>query len=100
MNLSLMVYALAVGMGNDIGIVECLVLFPPVLLVQTLPISIAGWGVREGAMVTLFAFAGVSADSALALSLLFGVAIAVTSLPGAILWVLSGKRTVADGDTA
>jgi Lysylphosphatidylglycerol synthase TM region len=46
-----------------------LVLVPPVILVMTVPVSIAGWGVRETAMVVAFGFVGVSGDSALALFL-------------------------------
>ncbi len=52
-----------------------------------IPISFAGWGIREGAMVTLFAFAGVNADTALALSLAFGVALLAVSLPGCAWWL-------------
>ena len=38
---------------------QALLLVPPVILVATIPISIAGWGLREGAMMTVFAYAGL-----------------------------------------
>ena len=38
-------------------------------------------------MVALFAFAGVNADTALALSLALGVALLATSLPGCAWWL-------------
>jgi uncharacterized membrane protein YbhN (UPF0104 family) len=43
------------------------------LLVSRLPISVAGWGVREGVSVSLFAASGVPADLALAMSIIFGL---------------------------
>ena len=32
----------------------------PVILVATIPISIAGWGVRESAMMVAFSYAGLA----------------------------------------
>ena len=91
-NLTLGVYVLALGLKLDVTWVDCIVLFPPALLLTTLPISIAGWGVREGAMVAVFALVGVPTDGALVLSILFGLLDALISLPGGIVWVLSGDR--------
>jgi len=84
------VYVLAGAAGIEVGLVDCLILVPPVLLVSMVPISIAGWGVREGAMVTAFGFAGVAADQAFVLSVLFGLVIMVVGLPGGLVWLLSG----------
>jgi uncharacterized membrane protein YbhN (UPF0104 family) len=81
------VYAFAVGLHLSLSVWDCLALFPPVILVTLIPISFAGWGLREGAMVALFAFAGVNADTALALSLAFGVALLAASLPGCACWL-------------
>ena len=49
-------------------------------------------GVREGAMVAVFALVGVPTDGALVLSILFGLLDALISLPGGVVWVLSGDR--------
>ena len=94
-NLSLAVYVLAVGLGLDVHALDCLVLVPPVVLIVTLPISIAGWGVRETAMVTAFGFVGVPEHSSLALSILFGLVVIVTGLPGGLIWLLSRDRAAA-----
>ena len=48
---------------------------PPVLLIATVPISIAGWGVRESGMIAAFAYAGLAESDGLMLSILFGAAI-------------------------
>ena len=91
-NVTLCVYVLALGLKLDVTLMECLALFPPVLLVTTLPISIAGWGVREGAMVAAFGLVGVPSEGALVLSLLFGLVAMAVSLPGGIVWLRSGER--------
>ena len=97
-NLSLVVYLLALALDIDLSLLNCLVLFPPVLLAQIVPFSVAGWGVREGASVALFALAGVAADQALALSILFGLVAVIISLPGVVLWLLSGRRSLKDAE--
>ena len=72
-NVSLACFVMASALGLSVTLLDCLVLIPPVLLVMSVPISIGGWGVREGAMVWMFALVGVSQDAALTLSLFFGV---------------------------
>lgn len=94
-NLSFTVYLLALALDIDVGVVDCMVLVPPVILFTTLPISISGWGVREGAMVVAFGFVGVADHAALALSLLWGLSIILTSLPGGIMWLMSGGKAAA-----
>ena len=91
-NLSLEAYALAVGLGLNVDVIDCLVLVPPVILIMTLPISIAGLGLRETAMVVAFGYVGVEAHSALVLSVLFGLANMATALPGGLVWLLSAEH--------
>ena len=93
-NLSLAVYVLARGLDLDVDALDCIVLVPPVILIMTLPISIAGWGVRETAMVAAFGFVGVSAQSALVLSVLFGIMTMVTALPGGLVFLMTGDDNV------
>lgn len=90
LNLTVTVWLLAKGLGLGVDLLDCLALVPPVILVATLPISVSGWGVRETAMVTAFAFVGVAAPSALAMSILFGVLVVLTSLPGGLFWLAAG----------
>jgi hypothetical protein len=67
------------------------VLVPLVVLVSMLPVSVAGWGVREGAMVVALGAVGVDRATALTTSVLFGLALAATGIPGGLLW-LYGRR--------
>jgi len=75
---------------------DCLVLVPSVLLLATVPVSVAGWGLREGAMVAAFGLLGVAAGGAAAVSVLFGLGLIVLSLPGGLLWFIGSDRRVAD----
>ena len=65
---------------------------PPVLLIAMMPISIAGWGVRESSMIAAFAYAGLAPSDGLTLSILFGAVRFAIGAVGGILWILSGMR--------
>ena len=85
------VWLAARGLGIEAGLGDCLVVVPPVIIATLLPVSIAGWGVREGAMVFGFGLLGVAAADALALSILVGIANVAAGLPGAALWLAERK---------
>lgn len=89
---ALSVFVLAASLEYRVSLIDCIILMPPVILATAIPISIAGWGVREGAMVVAFGYAGLSTHDALALSVLFGAAMVCASLPGGLVWVASGGR--------
>lgn len=76
-------YALTRGVGGSMGVIDALIVLPPVLLAIALPISIAGWGVREGAIVAGFAPLGIDAETAVLVSILVGLLNMAISLPGA-----------------
>jgi uncharacterized membrane protein YbhN (UPF0104 family) len=57
-------------------------LVPLVLTAMVIPLSVAGWGLREGAAAGLLPLAGVSPEAAVAASLAFGAVILAGSLPG------------------
>lgn len=88
----LSVWTLAVGLGLDLPLGAAVCLVPPVILATALPISIAGWGVREGAMVGVLGLVGIGADEAFAVSVLFGLGLVLTALPGAGFWLADRGR--------
>ena len=90
--LSLIVFLLSQSLFLNLSFLDCLVLIPPVVLVSTIPISIAGWGVREAAMITLLALVGVAEADAFVLSVLFGLLTFGLSLPGGIVWIIGGYK--------
>jgi hypothetical protein len=58
-----------------------------VLLAMAVPISIGGWGPREGAAAWAFALAGLGAAAGVTTAVIYGVLALVASLPGAIVLV-------------
>jgi len=56
----------------------------PVLILSAAPVSIAGFGVREGSYVLLLGYAGVNATTATLFSLLTAAVFALASAPGAL----------------
>ncbi len=77
-------FFLGQGIGLTFSVQIYLVMVPPVILLTLLPISLAGWGVREGAMVAFFLLIGAEKSQVLTFSLLYGLVVLVASLPGVI----------------
>tara|TARA_Y100001970_G_scaffold294127_1_gene447204 strand:+ start:48099 stop:49085 length:987 start_codon:yes stop_codon:yes gene_type:complete len=88
----LVIHLLSSGIGIEINFLTLMTLIPPVMLLATLPISVAGWGVREGAMVAALGYIGINSGDALALSVLFGFVTIAASIPGALLWIAIGHK--------
>lgn len=84
---SLAVFLIARSLALELGVLTCLVLVPPVILLTILPISMAGWGVRELGMISALGYAGVAAADALLISITLGVLIVLLSLPGGWIWL-------------
>lgn len=87
------VWLVAHALAIKVGLIDCLVLVPPIVLVTTLPISIAGWGVRESATVVGFGFVGVAPVDAVALSVTFGLVQIAIGLPGGLVWMMQRRQT-------
>jgi len=66
---------------------DAAVLFTVMVGVALVPISIGGWGLRELAVISLLANHGIAPERALLFSVCFGLALAVGSLPGAVVWL-------------
>src|ERR1700730_16429292 len=91
----LVFWMLGQSLGLPITLQQWFIVAPTVLLVSMLPISIGGWGVREGAMVVALHGFGISAEDALLPSVLFGLCAVAATLPGGILWIIN-KDAVAE----
>jgi glycosyltransferase 2 family protein len=72
----------AEAVGVRLDLVEILALVPIILFTMLVPLTVSGWGLREGAAAALFPLAGASSSSGLAASVAFGLAFIVTVLPG------------------
>jgi uncharacterized membrane protein YbhN (UPF0104 family) len=73
---------------------------PPISLIQLVPISLAGWGIREAGMVVILAGFGVPAEAALAISVLMGLLLLAIGLPGGLIWLTNWDIAQARPKTA
>lgn len=82
----------ALAIAAPVSFTEMLLLIPPISLVTLMPISIAGWGVREQAMQVAFSYAGLSAADGVTISLLFGAVYFIVGAAGGLAWLLSSEK--------
>jgi hypothetical protein len=75
------------SVGAPLSFGDCAVTLAPGLLVALIPVSLGGWGMREGAFVVLLGFYGIRPEQSLVVSILFGLALLAASLPGLALWL-------------
>ncbi|MBS0530251.1 MAG: flippase-like domain-containing protein [Proteobacteria bacterium] len=71
---------------------EVFQLIPPVMLITMLPISIAGWGVREASMALAFGYAGLPTNEGVNISLLFGAVFFIVGALGGLIWIVSAEK--------
>jgi uncharacterized membrane protein YbhN (UPF0104 family) len=84
--------AVAEGLGIPIALSHMAVLVPLSFVVQMLPVSLNGFGVREATFSFYFARLGLPLESAIALSLLATGLVMLLSLLGAAVYVARGGR--------
>ena len=81
------VWMIAYALHAPVGLEQAAILVPPVILVTAVPISIGGWGVREGVMVAAFSFVGLPQVDGFAISVMLGILLFLVGIVGGILWV-------------
>ncbi|MEM6940889.1 MAG: lysylphosphatidylglycerol synthase transmembrane domain-containing protein [Pseudomonadota bacterium] len=83
-------YACARATGTVIPPEGWATLIPLVLIAMLVPLSIGGWGWREGAAAALFPLINAPASAGVAASLAYGSAILIAALPAALLLLTRG----------
>jgi hypothetical protein len=89
------IFVFASDMGLPLTALDCLLLIPPITLLSAIPISISGWGVREGVMIGALGTMGIGTEQALVLSVLLGFALLANGLIGVLPLAFGGDRFVA-----
>jgi uncharacterized membrane protein YbhN (UPF0104 family) len=98
--LSLLVHILAVviawcvvqSIAAPVAFGQVFQLIPPVMLITMLPISIAGWGVREATMGLAFGYAGLMTNEGINISLLYGAVSFIVGAFGGLVWIFSAEK--------
>lgn len=89
----LTMYGISLSIDTHLSFQMLLIAVPPVFLLTIVPISLAGWGIREGAMVGLFTLVGANPTKILAMSILYGLLLIISALPGSYFWIKNKKIT-------
>lgn len=89
----------ALALGISMPAVAVAALVPLILFAMVLPLSVAGWGLREGAAALLFPVMGATAAAGLATSIAFGLVFLLTTLPGLLVPLLTAPSAHAKGET-
>ncbi|HEX4411541.1 MAG TPA: lysylphosphatidylglycerol synthase transmembrane domain-containing protein [Xanthobacteraceae bacterium] len=100
----LTMFVLVRSLGVALRFSDCMVLAPLVVLITTLPVSLGGWGVREGSTVGLFGLVGVPPAVSLSASILIGLLTTLISVPGVVVWlrwsrIMAAGKNMANGDS-
>lgn len=85
---------LGMALGFEVNPLTFALLVPLVFFVALLPISFAGWGVREAGAIWLFGLVGIQKESALILSVAYGSMLILAGLPGLILFIRGKRNTL------
>lgn len=83
----LTMYGLSLSLSLELSFQTLLIAVPPVFLLTIIPLSLAGWGIREGAMVGVFMLVGADQTKILAMSILYGLLLIISALPGSYFWI-------------
>ncbi|MEM7693267.1 MAG: lysylphosphatidylglycerol synthase transmembrane domain-containing protein [Pseudomonadota bacterium] len=83
----------AFAVGADLSLLAALTVVPMILFAMVVPLTVSGWGVREGAAAALFPLAGASAAEGLAASVAFGLIFLAAVLP-ALVTMLRAPRQI------
>ncbi len=75
------------GLGVTVSPLAAFVAVPLAILAAAIPISLNGWGVREGVMVAGLSLFGISSGDALLISILLGFGVILSVLPGCLTWL-------------
>lgn len=82
----------AIAIGAPLPLVGVLALVPLILFTMLIPISVSGWGLREGAAAALFPLVGATAPQGFATSVAFGLVFIAAVLPGLVPLLARSRR--------
>lgn len=80
------------ALGFNVDLLTYVLIVPLIFLVALLPISFAGWGVRELGAIWLLGLAGVSQEKALVLSVTYGLMLLPAGIPGLVMYIFCKKN--------
>jgi hypothetical protein len=92
--------AIAHALGVPLPASAAFLMVPLCTLLQAVPVSFNGWGLREGLFTLYFSQVGLPRSSALAFSLVGAGLMVLLSLSGAVVWMARGSGAAPDAPDA
>ena len=89
-------YFAARAIGIDMTMFELIALVPVILFSMTIPITIAGWGIREASAAAIWGLAELPAADGVAISVTYGVVVLISTLPGVFFVISSANNMKAN----
>jgi uncharacterized membrane protein YbhN (UPF0104 family) len=86
------------AIAAPVSFYQLMLLIPPIGLITLIPISIAGWGVREQAMQAAFRYAGLATADGVTISILTGAIMFLLGALGGLVWLLSSEKAAKGAD--
>ncbi len=90
--LILMISVIARGIGQRLSFTELFVFVPIIMTIMIIPVSISGFGVREGAFIMLFGLTGIPAPTSVSISFLWYLSTVAASLIGLVEYLRYRKQ--------
>jgi uncharacterized protein (TIRG00374 family) len=93
-------FVIAHALRIPLSLPACFLMVPLCTLIQTIPVSFNGWGIRESVFALYFTQVGLPRESALAFSLVGAGLIVLLSLSGAVVWAARGEPPPPEAESA
>ncbi|MEO0393233.1 MAG: lysylphosphatidylglycerol synthase transmembrane domain-containing protein [Pseudomonadota bacterium] len=79
------VWIVGQALGVELGVLPYMTVMAIATLITVIPISMAGWGLRDGVVVFILVATGVGEAEALIISISYGIGLLLSSIPGGVL---------------
>jgi uncharacterized protein (TIRG00374 family) len=86
------IYITAIALDVDAELVKFFIVVPITVIAIMIPISIGGFGVREGALISLFGLVGININESFAISGTNSIMVTLIALFGGVLYLFNKNR--------
>lgn len=83
---------IGLAFGVEVNLITFFLVIPVIFLITLIPVSYAGWGIREVGSIWIFNMVGIEREFSLAMSVSFGLLLVVAGIPG--LFILIFKKRI------
>ena len=85
-------YIASFAVNFHLNIFTWFIIIPPIILISSIPISIGGWGVREGLLILALVELGANQIEATKISIIYGISLVLVGIIGGIFWVFVNNK--------